>query len=150
MDTLASLQGPEIFWGAEGASNGYEESDIKGYDNFAKLCAAIASTGLQASLSSGDVTLLAPVDSAFEEYEAQGGGPITADILKYHLIPGSKTLDMLTADQPTLQGGTLKYERRLRKNWLDSAVIGLKGQGGGGSKPLSLSLIHISEPTRPY
>merc|ERR1711924_507760 len=49
-EELAKLQGPEIFWGSEGAEMGYEESDIKGYDNFGKLCAAIDSFGLKDTL----------------------------------------------------------------------------------------------------
>merc|ERR1711924_465887 len=58
-EELAKLQGPEIFWGSEGAELGYEESDIKGYDNFGKLCAAIDSFGLKDTLSGGEYTLLA-------------------------------------------------------------------------------------------
>merc|ERR1740124_1095119 len=40
VDTVAALQGPEIFWGSEGVLEGFDESDIKGYDNFTKLAAA--------------------------------------------------------------------------------------------------------------
>ena len=28
-----------------------------------------------------------------------------------------------------------RYERRLRQNWLDNAIIGRTSEGGGGSKP---------------
>ena len=34
IDTLRQMQGPEIFWGAEGVALGYEESAVKGHDNF--------------------------------------------------------------------------------------------------------------------
>merc|ERR1712222_19212 len=107
-DTIAELQGPEIFWGSEGVLVGKDEADIKGYDNFSKLSAAL---------------------SAFEKHEKEVGTPITADVLKYHVIPGKKTLDMLTTDQETLQGGTLTSYRKFRKNWLDFAIVGLKSEG---------------------
>ena len=50
-------------------------------------------------------------------------------MLKYHVITGKKSLDQLTVDQPTLQGGTLTSYRKFRKNWLDNAIIGLKSEG---------------------
>merc|ERR1719258_1027140 len=33
-ETLATLNGPEIFWGSDGVLLGHDEADIKGYDNF--------------------------------------------------------------------------------------------------------------------
>lgn len=129
--TLMSLQGPEIFWGAEGVAVGKEESDIKGYDNFTKLVAACQANGI--NLDSGEYTLLAPSDSAFEKHASEVGTPITADILQYHVIPGRKSMDALTTDQPTLQGGTLTAYRKFRKNWLDFAIIGLKSEGASMS-----------------
>ena len=56
-------------------------------------------------------------------------------MIKYHVILGKKSLDMLTTDQPTLHGDTLTAHRKFRKNWLDGAIIGLKSDGGGGSRP---------------
>merc|ERR1719246_419792 len=94
-ETLETLQGPEQFWGAEGVLVGKDEADIKGYDNFGQLAAAIND----------------------------------ADILKYHVIPGKKSLDALTVDQETLNGGTLTSYRKFRKNWLDNAIVGLKSEG---------------------
>merc|ERR1719331_3773618 len=67
-DTLASMEGPEIFWGSD-------------------------------------------------------------DVLKYHVIEGKKSMDALNSDQKTLNGGTLTYYRKFRKNWLDYAIIGLKSEG---------------------
>lgn len=126
MQTLSTLQGPEIFWGPDGVPLGYEESDIKGYEGFGKFCDALTSTGV--SIPSG-CTVLAPADSAFDKFEAQGG-TVTADIMKYHIIPsGLKALDDLTTDQVTLQGGTLTAYRKYRKNWLDNAIVGLKSEG---------------------
>merc|ERR1711939_164528 len=57
------------------------------------------------------------------------GTPITADVLKYHVIEGKKTMDALNSDQKTLNGGTLTAYRKFRKNWLDGAIIGLKSEG---------------------
>ena len=127
IDTVKGMQGPEIFWGSAGVAEGYDESDIKGYDNFSMFVAEVEKAGID--LSGGDYTILAPSDSAFEKHGTNNGCAITADILKYHVIPGKKSLEMLNADQPTLQGDTLKYDRRFRKNWLDNAIIGLKSEG---------------------
>ena len=44
-------------------------------------------------------------------------------------IEGKKTMDALNSDQKTLNGGTLTYYRKFRKNWLDYAIIGLKSEG---------------------
>ena len=57
------------------------------------------------------------------------GTPIDADVLKYHVIEGKKTMDALNSDQKTLNGGTLTAYRKFRKNWLDGAIIGLKSEG---------------------
>merc|ERR1719247_2103187 len=38
-------------------------------------------------------------------------------------------MDALNSDQKTLNGGTLTYYRKFRKNWLDYAIIGLKSEG---------------------
>merc|ERR1719382_743045 len=85
VETMKSLQGPEIFWGSEGVLAGFDESDIKGYEGFSKLAAAIEKEGID--LSSGEFTILAPTDAAFDK---EVGTPITAEILKYHVIPGKK------------------------------------------------------------
>ena len=129
-DTLSSMQGPEIFWGSEGVMEGKDESDIKGYDNFGKFASALADNGID--LSSGDFTVLAPSDSAIDKH-VLAGGEITADILKYHVIKGKKSLDALNVDQETLQGGSLTSYRKFRKNWLDNAVVGLKSEGASKS-----------------
>merc|ERR1712154_515814 len=77
-------------------------------------------------LSGGEYTLLAPANSAFDKHNTEVGTPIDADVLKYHVIEGKKTMDALNSDQKTLNGGTLTYYRKFRKNWLDYAIIGLK------------------------
>ena len=129
--TLQGLQGPEIMWGDQGPLNGYEESDIKGYDNFDQLVSALQSAGID--LEGGDYTLLAPSNSAIAKHNTEVGTPIDANVLKYHVITGKKSLDQLTEDQPTLQGGTLTSYRKFRKNWLDNSIIGLKSEGASKS-----------------
>ena len=123
--TIATLEGPEIFWGSDGVLEGHDESEIKGYDNFSRLAAALKDV----DLSGGEFTLLAPSDSAFAKHEKEVGTPITADVLKYHVIPGKVSLAGLTSDQKTLNGGTLVSYRKFRKNWLDNAIIGLQSEG---------------------
>ena len=126
--TLASLMGPEIFWGGEGPLYGRREDDVKGYDGFRRFVHALQTNGID--LSAGGYTILAPVDSAFEKHEQEGNGPVTAEMLKYHVILGAKQLDQLHADQQTLQGTTLKAERKFRKVWLDNCMLGKKSDGG--------------------
>ena len=126
-DTLSSMEGPEIFWGSDGVLLGHDEADIKGYDNFDQLAAALSKEGVD--LSGGEYTLLAPANSAFDKHNNEVGTPITADVLKYHVIEGKKTMDALNTDQKTLNGGTLTAYRKFRKNWLDGAIIGLKSEG---------------------
>merc|ERR1712087_848053 len=74
-------------------------------------------------------TVLVPANSAFDKHNNEVGTPITADVLKYHVIEGKKTMDALNTDQKTLNGGTLTAYRKFRKNWLDGAIIGLKSEG---------------------
>merc|ERR1712230_340615 len=112
-ETLATMEGPEIFWGSDGVLLGHDEADIKGYDNFDQLAAALTKEGVD--LSGGEYTLLAPANSAFDKHNNEVGTPITADALK--------------SDQKTLNGGTLTAYRKFRKNWLDGAIIGLKSEG---------------------
>ena len=126
-ETLASLEGPEIFWGSDGVLEGYDESDIKGYDNFDKLKAALDAEGVD--LSGGTYTLLAPSNSAIEKHTTEVGTPIDSAVLKYHVIEGKVAMDGLNTDQKTLNGGTLTAYRKFRKNWLDGAIIGLKSEG---------------------
>lgn len=124
--TAASLEGPVIFWGSDGVLKGYEESDIKGYDNFGKFVAAVEKAGLTDTLKgAGPFTVLAPTDAAFDDFK----GEVTADILKYHVIPGKVPLSSITGDQETVQGGKLTYGRRFRKTFLDSAMVGITSSG---------------------
>ena len=80
-DTLATMEGPEIFWGSDGVLLGHDEADIKGYDNFDQLAAALTKEGVD--LSGGEYTLLAPANSAFDKHNNEVGTPITADAVSY-------------------------------------------------------------------
>ena len=130
-ETIAALQGSEIYWGSEGIAAGFEEVDIKGYEQFGLFAEALTANGVD--ITTGEHTVLAPSDGAIEKHIKEVGTPIDADILKYHIIPGTKTLDGLTSDQETLNGKTLTAYRKFRKNWLDNAVIGLKSEGASKS-----------------
>merc|ERR1712160_169905 len=114
-ETIAALQGSEIYWGSEGIAAGFEEADIKGYEKFGLFAEALTANGVD--ITTGEYTVLAPSDGAIEN----------------HIIPGTKTLDGLTSDQETLNGSTLTAYRKFRKNWLDNAVIGLKSEGASKS-----------------
>ena len=93
-------------------------TSMDGPDSFGKFADALQANGID--LSTGEYTVLAPADSAFATFSQ----PITADLLKYHVIPGNKPISALTTDQTTLQGGTLAADRRFRKNWLNDVAIG--------------------------
>ena len=43
------MEGPEIFWGSDGVALGHDEADIKGYDNFDQLAAALSKEGIDLS-----------------------------------------------------------------------------------------------------
>ena len=125
METAASLQGPVIFWGSDGATMGKEESDIKGYDNFSKFVAAVKAAGLEQTLKGGTFTVFAPTDAAFADFK----GEATADILKYHVVEGKVPLSAIQGDLKTVQGSSLKYGRRFRKTFLDYAMVGISSSG---------------------
>merc|ERR1711990_872832 len=85
------------------------------YRKFRKNWLDYAIIGLSSNgvdLSGGEYTLLAPANSAFDKHNTEVGTPIDADVLKYHVIEGKKTMDALNSDQKTLNGGTLTYYRK--------------------------------------
>jgi len=128
MDTLRTLEGPGIMWGSDGVLQGHEESDIRGQESYSSLCAAIDAAGLAATLSGpGPFTLFAPTNSAMA---APGvAGTMTAERLKYHILPAAVTKGAIAGDQMTLQGSTLHYKRFARQTFMDDAVVGLVPQG---------------------
>jgi uncharacterized surface protein with fasciclin (FAS1) repeats len=126
VDTAASLQGPGVVWGAEGIAVGKEESDLKGYDSFGSFMEAIKAAGLVDALSGpGPFTVFAPTDSAFAAYK----GPLTAEVLKYHVVPSKIASGSINGPMETLQGNSLSYERKFRKTFVDDAIIGQQSFG---------------------
>lgn len=109
---------------------GKEENELKGYDNFGSFLNAVEAAGLSAALRGpGPFTVFAPTDSAFAAYKK----PITAEVLKYHVVPGRYPAASINADLPTLHGKSLKYERKFRKTFVDDAIVGQADNFGGGS-----------------
>jgi len=92
---------------------------------------AVSDAGLAQALSGpGPFTVFAPVNTAFEESKV----PASADLLKYHVVPGKFTLAQITGDLKTLQGSSLQYSRKFRKTFVDDAIVGQEDNFGGGSK----------------
>ena len=71
-------------------------------------------TGVAQQLQSGEFTVLAPSDSAFEKYQRENGRPIDAEVIKNHIIPGRRRVDDINQDQQTLAGNMLKCTRSPR------------------------------------
>lgn len=125
-DTLASADGPEIFWGPDGPLQNpmKEESDFKEFDKFTTFLDACKSHGID--LTQPDITVLAPANVACHEYESVNG-PLTKDICGYHVVKGVVSTDALSnAPLTTLQGSTITYRRMFRKDFLDNAMCGVK------------------------
>jgi len=146
--TCKELQGPEILWGPDGPLQDpmKEESDVKGYDGFGKFAEACATAGID--LDGSEYTVFVPTDSTIEEYLVNGG-ELTADVLKYHVVPGKVTKSQWSStSMETLQGGKLTYRRMFRKDFIDDATPGVEPAGAskGNSFPSDLAcdngLIH--------
>jgi len=147
-ETCKSLQGPEILWGPDGPLQDpmKEESDVKGYDGFGKFADACASAGID--LGSSEYTVFVPTDSTIEEFIINGG-TLSADVLKYHIVPGKlMKSEWPSATMTTLHGDTLTYRRMFRKDFIDDATPGVEPAGAskGNSFPSDLGcdngLIH--------
>uniref|UniRef100_A0A7S2EJ04 FAS1 domain-containing protein n=1 Tax=Trieres chinensis TaxID=1514140 RepID=A0A7S2EJ04_TRICV len=130
VDTLAGLEGPGQVWGADGIAVGKEESDLKGYDGFGLFCQRLAETGVGANLASpGPYTVFAPTDTAVQAYEIMNG-PLTADAIAYMVISGAVSSSAISsADLTTVNGKTLTYSRKFRKDFVNDAIIGEKTFG---------------------
>ncbi|GMI30861.1 hypothetical protein TrCOL_g12542 [Triparma columacea] len=131
IETMKSAQGPHICWGSEGVMLGYEENDVKGYDNLGNLVEAIEKAGLTETLKGpGPFTIIAPVDSIIAQ---TGKEKFTADVLKYHVVEGKHTVASIGGDLKTLNGKDLTYARKFRKTFLDDTIMGQETNYGGGS-----------------
>jgi uncharacterized surface protein with fasciclin (FAS1) repeats len=134
LSTVKELQGPAMYWGSAGVLEGYEESDIKGYDNCGKFAAALESTGVAKELSGGEFTVFAPTDASIDFFVSKGG-EVTADLIKYHVVKGKvPTTSLATADLTTLQGGKLAHKRFARKDFVNNAMVGVKSAGASRSQ----------------
>eukprot|EP00965_Chrysotila_dentata_P208652 6184817-Pleurochrysis_carterae.AAC.3 len=67
------------------ASNPYYQ--MYGALSFSRLLEAIQSAGLEDALSSGEYTLFAPSDAAFEKLQSVPSGEDLRDLLLYHVVP---------------------------------------------------------------
>jgi uncharacterized surface protein with fasciclin (FAS1) repeats len=141
VDTLASLQGPGQVWGADGIDVGMGEADLKGYDNFELFSARLASTGVAATLQgAGPFTVFAATDTAIQTYETLTGGPITADVLNYCIVPGAVASSAVSSNPlTTVQGESLTYSRKFRKDFVDDAILGEKTFGGFSDFPVDVA-----------
>jgi uncharacterized surface protein with fasciclin (FAS1) repeats len=130
MATASSLDGPAMVWGSEGVMVGKEENDFKCYDSFGKFVAAVKAAGLEGALKGpGPFTVFAPVDSAFDAYKK----PMTAELLKYHVVPGKLMASAISSNLPTLNGKPITVSRKFRKTFVDDAIVGQSDNFGGGS-----------------
>lgn len=122
-----------------GIAVGKEESDLKGYENFGKFFAALQSTGVANEISGpGPFTIFAPTDPALESYELLRG-PITADVLKLHIVKGNiPSSAVSSADLTSLGGVPLKYRYAVRKNFVNDAIIGEKTFGPYADYPIDV------------
>jgi hypothetical protein len=126
---VGSLEGPSMAWGYEGPKIGKEETEIKGYDSFDQFKSAIDQADLKKTLKGiGPYTLLAPTNAAcaaFQEY-------MDDEIIKYHIILGKHSSESFSngGEFKTLNGESLTYTRKYRKDFLDDAIIGMIGEIG--------------------
>jgi len=109
---------------------GHEENDLKGYDNFGLFVQAVEAAGLTSVLKGpGPFTVFAPTDSAMQSFR----GELSADVLKYHVVEGKHPAGSISSDLKTVNGQSLKYERKFRKTFIDDAIVGQADNFGGGS-----------------
>ena len=139
LSTLSSLQGPGQVWGDLGIAQGHEESDLRGYDNFGKFYAALSSLGVASELQgAGPFTVFAPTDPALESYETMRG-PLTADVLKLHIVRGKIASSAVpTTPLVSIGGVPLKYRYAVRKHFVNDAVIGEKTFGPYSDYPIDV------------
>lgn len=138
LNTLSTLQGPGQVWGDLGIAQGHEESDFMRYDNFGKFYAALNSLGVAAELSGGGpYTVFAPTDPALESYEVMRG-PLTADVLKLHIVKGNIASKDIPTTPLTSLAGPLKYRYAVRKHFVNDAVIGEKTFGPFSDYPIDV------------
>ena len=140
--------GPGDLLGLGGRRARLRGADIKGYDNDQAL-RGDRLDGPEGHALGRRVARSSRRRSAFEKHEQNDGTPLTADILKYHVIEGKVTQGSISGNQKCL-GGELGYRRFARKTWLDDAIIGLKSEGPSKSSnwPSDVELLERPHPGR--
>ena len=140
VDVLATLEGPGQVWGADGIEQGFEESDLKGYDNFDLFVARLQSTGVAGEIASGEYTIFAPVNSAIETYE-KNFGAFDADCCRTHIVKGKVASSAVgTADLSNIGGKPLTYKRAFRKDFVNDVIIGEKTFGQYSDYPTDVAI----------
>jgi uncharacterized surface protein with fasciclin (FAS1) repeats len=141
--TLSGLQGAGHVWGADGIAVGKEESDIRGHDSFSKFTDACAAAGID--LDAAPYTIFAPTDSCLESYEKMRG-PVTADVLKMHIVEGKIASSDIPSATLNSLNGPLTYRYAVRKHFVNDAIIGETTFGSGADFPIDVevgnSVIH--------
>jgi uncharacterized surface protein with fasciclin (FAS1) repeats len=116
------------------------EADLKGYDNFELFSARLASTGVAATLQgAGPFTVFAATDTAIQTYETMKG-PVTADVLNYCIVPGAVASSAVSSNPlTTVQGESLTYSRKFRKDFVDDSILGEKTFGAFSNFPVDVA-----------
>merc|ERR1719230_2020366 len=93
-DTLATIEGPDLYWGEKGPLQNpmKEESDFKEFDTFSIFLGACAEHGVD--LTAADITVFAPANKACEDFSAVYG-PLTKEICAYHVVTSVVPSDSL-------------------------------------------------------
>ena len=96
----------------------------QGYDGFGKFAEACSAAGID--LDGAEYTVFVPTDLTIDEFVVNGG-TLSADILKYHIVPGKVTKAEWSSNPlTTLQGESLTYRRMFRKDFVDNAFCAAK------------------------
>ena len=146
-DTLASIEGPDIYWGEKGPLENppLEESDFKEFDSYSTFLGACQSHGID--LNQPDITVLAPGNNACDEFTSTGG-EMSKAVCEYHIVKGVVNADSLSsAPLTTLEGSTITYRRMFRKHFLDNAFTDVSNSPPRSSYkaniPADNGLIHM-------
>merc|ERR1712127_797713 len=92
-----------------------------------------------AELGAGPYTIFAPTDPALESYEVMRG-PLTADVLKLHIVQGQiSSADVPSATLTSIGGDALNYRYAVRKHFVNDAIIGEKTFGPYSDYPIDVA-----------
>ncbi|MCS6828435.1 MAG: fasciclin domain-containing protein [Caldilinea sp.] len=119
--------------GAPATAAGTLAEIVAGNPNFSILARALQATGLNATLSSGEYTVFAPTDAAFNELLATTGlnvnqllqAPELAQILQYHVLSGKVNAADITNGMraTTVQGKQVTFEVRDGNVFINGARV---------------------------